>query len=352
MKIRVEAVTGRNLEEVCRLRYRVYVEELGFTPPGTDHHARSVTDPLDTVSTVYALLAEDRVLGTVRCTRLSDYPDHPPFQSQPFIDRFRPEEIGSTSRFMLAPESRKSAYIFKLLASAVQFGINHGIRFNFGDTNPFLMDYFEQLGYRRYAPPVNDPIYGLHVPIVMLLRDLGYLREVKSPLLRYVENLSDDDEARTWFSETFPKLARWRTATVLSPDGLMKLSEDFGCPIEAFNQGALGELGDHRDSLLAHTAILEISPGDRVIQPGEVDDTLYICLNGTLVLDEDGHRQTIRPGKAFGITEVKSGQRRQTSVTAETDGLLLVIPARRLRRLIEDTSKPFHHWFEQLSQTA
>jgi N-acyl-L-homoserine lactone synthetase len=354
MATKIHVVEGDLWKIVRKLRYEVYVEELGFDPPGTDHSAQTISDELDEYSTTFALLDQHgQISGTVRCTRLSDVPNKTAFierfGAQSFVDHFGTDAIASTSRFMFSPGHRRNSDILKLVSQSIKFGLEHGVRFNFGDTNPFLLDYFERLGYRRYASPVNDPIFGFHVPIVMVIRDLEYMGEVGSLLRRYVPQDNDDVEARTWFKKEFPLLAPWRTTSVTSVQGLMGLVESFGGNCGAITSGALSELGPHSNDLLPFTSVLEFSAGDVIVHRGEVDDTLYVCLGGTLTMESGGGLRSIHPGDAFGATEAHLGGPRRTKVMADSDGVMLVFPARHLRRLVQDEAKPFGPWLGRLA---
>jgi len=89
MSLTVEPVTtAADREEIYAFRYRVYVEELGMTSQA-DHAKKWLHDDQDEHSASFAVKQDDRVVGSLRCTRLADLPDPAPliakFRMQPAL---------------------------------------------------------------------------------------------------------------------------------------------------------------------------------------------------------------------------------------------------------------------------
>src|SRR5207245_2348927 len=59
-------------EQVYRLRYNVYVEEMGLNPTEADHRRRIITDPLDSSGRILAAFSNGAVVGTVRLNIAND----------------------------------------------------------------------------------------------------------------------------------------------------------------------------------------------------------------------------------------------------------------------------------------
>src|SRR4051794_9246877 len=60
------AQSPEELEQVYRLRYNVYVEEMGLNPAEADHSRRFITDSLDSSGKVLAAFSDGEVVATVR----------------------------------------------------------------------------------------------------------------------------------------------------------------------------------------------------------------------------------------------------------------------------------------------
>ncbi|MBT3556155.1 MAG: hypothetical protein HN644_11125 [Rhodospirillales bacterium] len=71
------AVTDDEKRAVYRLRYDVYVEEMGRYQSIADHKNRLLIEPEDDYSRLYMAVANDEVLGTMRLTWGGDtsFPD-------------------------------------------------------------------------------------------------------------------------------------------------------------------------------------------------------------------------------------------------------------------------------------
>ena len=70
-----KARTDDERQAVYRFRYRVYVEEMGLTPPEADHFTKRLRDSLDLSSDLYVLKDDNQVVGSLRVTYFSDAPD-------------------------------------------------------------------------------------------------------------------------------------------------------------------------------------------------------------------------------------------------------------------------------------
>ena len=85
---------------------------------------------------------------------------------------------------MVSPQWRNSPVLFHLLLAVFRHGLEQGVRFNFCDCAPGLVNLYERLGYRRYTENFVDPEFGLSIPLVLLVEDVEYLKSVHSPFWR------------------------------------------------------------------------------------------------------------------------------------------------------------------------
>ena len=73
--------TDEELQQVFRLRYDVYVEELGATMAHADHHAKALHDEWDTTADIIGAWHNDELVGCVRLnfSDKTDLAEYEPF---------------------------------------------------------------------------------------------------------------------------------------------------------------------------------------------------------------------------------------------------------------------------------
>ncbi len=168
------ATTPRDLMAAQRLRYRVFIEELGGTGPLVDHDARLEKDEFDPVVDHLCLIdtrrdadALDHVVGVYRLLR-SDvaagfgrfYCDGE-YDLTPLRDNGRPLlELG---RSCVDPDHRGGAAMFLMWNALADYVLDHGIQILFGvasfhGTDPSLLaPSLSWLHHHHLAPPELRP---------------------------------------------------------------------------------------------------------------------------------------------------------------------------------------------------
>ncbi|KQT21346.1 MULTISPECIES: cyclic nucleotide-binding domain-containing protein [unclassified Bradyrhizobium] len=335
----VIADTPDLLQKIYHFRYQIYVGELKFEHPDADHAQMTLNDELDECSTNFALFGDDgAVAATLRCTLLDRVPNPAPIIArlslEPFVERFGLSAVATTSRFMFASKYRRTAAIVKLASAGFELARVAGVRFNFGDTNPIWLEYFERLGYRRYAKGLNDPVFGYHLPIVMLMRDLDYFRSARSPIARYLSHQEDDAEARKWFGE-FAGQYHFLCPVGRKLESFVEQLRRLGVDSATLAAALKRVPNAWRGALVEQCNLLILQPGDLLTRYGEIDDTAFLCITGTLLQSdkesEDPPRK-LGPGDWLAIDELLSPGPRRSSIVAASESIVFVLPARQLRR--------------------
>jgi CRP-like cAMP-binding protein len=331
-------------EAVYAFRYRVYVEELGLSPPTADHERKRLWDPLDDVSVSHFLLDDDEVVGSLRVTFLDGVPDPAPliekFRMAPAIAAMGRSAIATTSRFIVHPRLRVGLAIYRLMELAYEDGIKRGIRLNYGDCSPHLLPFYEHLGYRRYTKSYNDTAYGFKLLILMLTLDQRRFARVRSPLLRVASRFPDDPEGRAWFERTYPEYLDLESAAFL-PEGVFfdmlrdRVSSD---PLHSVGllQG-IDRAG--ADRFLARATLVQAAPGDCIVREGELGDAVFVILSGLaeVTLDEAPDRPVaiLGAGDTFGEVSFLTAKPRTANVLATAPCELVVLSGDFLRRFID-----------------
>lgn len=344
----ITALAADSLEEraaVYAFRYRVYVEQMGLSPPGADHGCRQLIDELDEHSRNFALLDDGEVVGSLRCTYLDALPDPSPlastYQLDPALRTFGRSQIVITSRFVLDPQLRQGTAVSKLMQLAYEEAHRRGARLNYGDCSPHMLDFYEHMGYRRYTAGYNDSFFGFKVPILMLVADREHLARVRSPLSRLAASYPDDCEARNWFARTYPDYLGFETASLLPEHAFFELLSERVASDPLHAVALLQDLTrEEAERFLGQATMIKAQPGDIVVRQGDQDDTVYILLSG--VADVVVDRNEVRPiaalggGDIFGEIGFLTTARRTASVIARAPSEIVVLSAAFLKRFMKD----------------
>jgi CRP-like cAMP-binding protein len=312
---------------VYAFRYRIYVEELGFDPPDADHARRWLCDDLDHCSTVWAVVRDGAVVGTLRAMLLADVPDAAPLVETlalaPALAAFGADRVSISGRFMLDPAVRHGTAILHLMEAVYREGRRRGVRLNYADCSPHLLPLYEHLGYRRYTRAFNDTVYGFKIPIVMLSGDLERFRQAHAPLANLAAEYGDDPEARAWFARTYPDQLGIETASLLDDGTFLELLAERIAADPLHRLGLLHGLERaEADRFLARATLVRASAGDRIVREGEPGDTIFVVLSGVADVVRDAQPDVplhvLGAGDPFGEIGFLTAAPRSASVVART----------------------------------
>jgi predicted GNAT family N-acyltransferase len=185
------AQTERERQEIYRLRYEVYIDEMRKPYPDADHEARMLRDALDDTAVLLVCRGAGRVVGTVRSLMLRDAMASPELVARLALDRFAGpvrRHVNLCSRLVIAQGHRGGRALLAVLLGIYQWGLANDVHVSLCDTRASHVDLFHRLGYRDDGPPFVDEAAGaIQYPLSLQLRDLAYLRAVKSPFARALE---------------------------------------------------------------------------------------------------------------------------------------------------------------------
>ena len=179
------AASAADYDALYRLRYRVYVEELGFTQVYADHGRRTVRDPLD--ATAITLIAEidGAIIGTVRTNVAGDCDlgKYAVLHRLHELDGVSPEEISMTSKLIVAERYRNRRVMLRLAHTVFRIAVSRGVKVDFIDCERHLIPIYYRLGYRQTTEkPFEHPELGPRYPM-RLFTDRSYLSRVRSPFV-------------------------------------------------------------------------------------------------------------------------------------------------------------------------
>lgn len=176
-------------EAIYKLRYRVYVEEMGRNQKWADHPSRRIEEPLDAKGILIGAFLGNELIGTCRLNFTHD----PAIEYRELYDferfeRLFPRKVMFTSKLMILPQYRGSALFLDFMRACFRLSLEAGAEANVIDCNDHLVGVFTRLGFRQYQEKVEHPLYGWVTPMVMFHFDLDHYRRVRSPLGPIVES--------------------------------------------------------------------------------------------------------------------------------------------------------------------
>jgi hypothetical protein len=336
------ANTKEEREAVYRLRYDVYVEEMDRYRGVADHERRMLCEDVDAQSRISYAEIDGEVVATARLTWGADGPFPQRMIDQyglaPFLADVPASAIAVGERGMVRPHLRGTDLLLRMMCEGMPFLNDNRIQLVFGDCEPHLLNLYLGLGMRTYSKTnVNSPEAGYLIPIVRVIEDVAYLRQINSPLLPYSRDFGDDARIPASILRAFAER------------GAIK-SRLQATPAEYWNEvhGALSELNATRISALdgfteeeaarclEKSTIIECQAGDRVLKKGGVARNLFVVLDGTLeVRKGDAVEAALGAGDVFGEMAFLLERPRSRDVYAATRTRVLSLSETQLRRLIK-----------------
>lgn len=190
MPIRVRvAMTAQEAQAVYRLRYQVYVEELGRFQRHADHENRVIREPLDATGIVLAAYDGAELVGTLRInyTRSSDLAEYARLYEMARVGPAHPLCTSVVTKLLVAKDYRNTSLAYRLSMTIYRRALDDGMWYDFIDVYPSRVPFFERLGYRVHIPEAIHPEYGQVVVMMHAMRDAQHLKKVNSPFLHYLQ---------------------------------------------------------------------------------------------------------------------------------------------------------------------
>lgn len=183
-----KARTDSEASAAFRLRYEVYIEELGRSQRCADPVARLIHEPLDRHANLLCAYNGPRLVGTVRtnythCSPLAEYEQ---LYEMARVGAAHPGSTSVTTKLVVAREYRGTALAYRLAAATYAIALRDGILYDFVDVYPARVPFFERLGYCVHVPRAVHAEYGEVIVMRLGMRDESHLRQVGSPFLRYL----------------------------------------------------------------------------------------------------------------------------------------------------------------------
>jgi hypothetical protein len=329
------AETEAEREAVFSFRYSVYGAELGRKLGNPDHDRRRIHDEEDDKPYTMLLYTDDgagRLTGTIRIRRWEPgqvpAKDWDTFSMERF-DGLRGLGTAEIGRLMIEPGHRGQLGLVSMTCALYQLCAGElAADVVFINCAAGLVRHYRLLGFRTYAGRLVPTVDGIEVPLVLILSDRAYLEQAGSFLAPFADifygpgmraqvdigrwaRLLDADSAPVRFdpAAVWERVNRLRKAEAEPPSMLEALSED-----------TIGKLTDKG-------FLMDLPAGQLLTEKGLSQREIFVILDGVFdVYDGDRRLAVLGQGDVIGeIGFFASSGRRTASVTAATDGQVLVL---------------------------
>lgn len=337
------AQTDQEKERVYRLRYDVYVEEMGRYQELADHENRQLVEAEDANSHIFYAELDGKIVATARLSwggngAISQRQiDH--YSLQRFVDEVPAEAISVGERGMVVSHLRGSTLLLDIMKESLRFANERRIQLCFGACEPHLLNLYLGLGQRTYSHQnINSSEAGYLIPLVFVTEDVEYIRKLDSPLIDCLRDFGQDarlpEEIDRLVSQGGSVLSRRLSSPITYQENVHVTLDQ----LQRNRVSAFDGLSDEEESIiLGKSNIIHCNAGDRVLKKGGIARNLFIVLQGTLEVRQNNEIQNIlEPGDVFGEIAFLLERPRTMDVYAATDGIqILSLSENTIRMMIE-----------------
>lgn len=343
------ASCAEDRERVYRFRYRIYVQEMGKRIFDADHQRACLQDDDDDGARLWMAEQGDELVATLRFqwggeVEFSSY-WRDVYGLPHFLAEFGGHAISLTSRLMVEPKFRGSSVLASMLSETYRSARGLGVRFDFINCTPGLVQFYESLGYRRFTRGFVDRDTGYHVPMLFVLGGLAHMRQVRSVFSRVARHYAADDSASEWFERHFPEHVTHLNKRLLDDDAFWQLLSEKLADDPTRRVGLLDGLSEEdAQQFLQLSSIMKFQAGDVLLRPGDIGDEMYVILSGGIEIRGDvpgasgaEKRKSLAQlgsGQIFGEIAFVTRMRRTAWVIAESEGEVLILSQAALKRMM------------------
>lgn len=334
------AKTQDELNEVYRLRYEVYVNELqkGFLK-NIDHENRYIKDIEDErpESVVMYTVTDGQVSGTMRLDAYTTKTAPPEVLKRFNIAKLNIDDnlVFTESCRLIISEKYRGGHILPALArKAYQLNTDQfKAIYSFQYSNAGLVEYYRKLGFRPYAAELIHNEDGIRIPMINVANDIDYYESSNSPLSGLVRNFhKQNPEDHT---ATIKHLLKENHRFVMDRNEVWSnVERHLTCTenttfIKQLSQEALKELTNSG-------IILKVKPRKKLIRERLVEQELFVVLEGIFELTKGNYTtRLVHKGDVFGeLAMFLDSKIRTADAFSITSGELLVVKATALQRLL------------------
>ena len=201
LDIRV-ATTPEELHAIYRLRYQVYVEEIGAEMEYADHQAKELCEPWDATGENIGAWLEGQLVGCVRfnSATTTDFAAYEQLFHVPALQRFMacsPVDFSLSTKLAVV-KNHRGLKLTTLLCQACYAVIRaKEAALNFLICQTKMVPFYQKFGFQVSGASFFHPEGGSEIPMVIVVQDQAHLRRIQSPLLPLCEQYPNHQERAT-----------------------------------------------------------------------------------------------------------------------------------------------------------
>ena len=354
------AQTSQEREAIYRFRYQVYAEEMRKKFILENFSDGLLVDDLDESAILFYGIVDDEIIATLRLNILghSTLPieTQQEFGISQFTSVFPDTELSFSSRMMVAPKLRNSSAAGAIVSEAYRFVRSQGIQFDFMRCAPWLVPFYDNLGYRRYTNNVVDNSAGLSIPLVLVIEDIAHLKPARSPFYRLARHTDNRSDVGAWFAKMFLIQSQFFNTSIHTSDQvweywLQKLEGRSIHSIPLFQN-----LNENAIKVLLKSSVFHsFKAGETILRVGDIGNAVFLVLSGQV---EVSHATPIasdltptEPYDCFGEATLFTQLPSSEQATALTDVELLVIPVPVIQKVMKTAPDAMCQLFLNMSRS-
>jgi Acetyltransferase (GNAT) family len=155
------AANAAERKAACRVRYEVYIEEMGWDSQYANHQSRLLEQPLDKTGEIWIALSNGEIVGTVRInvgsgSELGFYSDAYSLDSLPECRGI----AGVVTNFVMRRSHRNLTIAMQLVRAVFASAVRAGVGLIFLDCEPKMARLYAWMGFEVHNPDFIHPHYG------------------------------------------------------------------------------------------------------------------------------------------------------------------------------------------------
>lgn len=326
-------------QDIYKLRYQVLVNEMGKNLNSADHNREIIVDDLDDTALLIYAKQENKLIASLRINIGPFEVDMNTNFALEKFSNFKPDELSYFSHMVVDSNWWGTTILGRLLVLGFQELKNKGVKFCFIKSTPFMVQFYENMGFRRYKENYNDPDFGYLIPMILVMEDVEHLRTVSSPFAGIAAKGQIFSQTPVWFKNNFPQL--------------LGVTNERALPIEDFWKflaTKLHESGTHllnnlteeeQKKFLSYGFILKAGTNDRIVRKGDHGNEMYVILSGAVDIrgTVDGKETSLSilgNGNVFGEMGFLSKMERSADALALTDCEIIVLTQESIQKVMSE----------------
>lgn len=213
------ATTPEELQAIYRLRYQVYVEELGATMEYADHEARELCEPWDATGENIGVWQEGQLVGCVRFNSAltTDFSEYEALFHLSELKRSMPcssNEFSLATKLAVIKEQRGLTLATALCQACYSTMRTNNASLNFLICPTKLVPFYQKFGFQICNASFYHAEGGSMTPMVLIVQDREHLQHLQSPFLPLCKQYANDQTRATQFRQFYQRAAaKLETAT-------------------------------------------------------------------------------------------------------------------------------------------